>query len=184
MSTKGVLFVVDSQNLYYSARELFGKNARIDFLKLRNRIIQTFPDSLVYGVAFAPGEKDGKASLSKVLTHLGYDVVGRDLSSRESFEQSLNSLHALIQSPFYQALIIASGDGAFAPVALQAKNLQKPVLVLTFADALNTELARLADTVIYLDIQVLFGDFEAYPKVTTTAVELDPNKESNEVSTS
>lgn len=63
----------------------------------------------------------------------------------------LDAVAALPPSATYDHLVIASGDGIFATLALDSRRRGIRVVVLARAEALSTRLARSADRVILLD---------------------------------
>ena len=148
-----MLLVVDAQNLYYSARELYGKGSRIDFLRLKEKIVGERVFGAVYGVAFVPVIRDDTASLAKALKRLGYEILERS----ERFDAQVRELERLMGS--YSVLAVASGSGDFLPLYRVVREQQKKVEVYSFADAANGEIPQNSDSFIKLDLTVLMGDY-------------------------
>ena len=153
-SKDGMLLVVDAQNLYYSARELYGKGSRIDFLKLRERIAGTRSFGVIYSIAFIPEIREDTQPLAKALHRLGYEVLART----ERFDAQVQELERL--APQYAILAVASGSGDFIPLYRKMKEIEgKRVEVYCFIDAANGEISKYADQYEHLKAEVLLGDY-------------------------
>lgn len=153
MTTKlSMLLVVDAQNLYYSARELYGRGSRVDFLRLRDRIAGEREFSVVYSVAYVPEVKDETRTLARAMRRLGYEILARS----EHFDEQVLDLAKLAEQ--YPTVAVASGDGAFLPLYHRLKELGKRVEVYSFVDAVNAEVPKAVDVFEYLKTDVLLGD--------------------------
>jgi len=162
---EGMLLVVDAQNLYYSARELFGRGSRIDFKKLKSLIVGDRQFSVVYGVAYVPELRDttkGDAkSLVRALQRFGYETVSREAD----FDHQVGELSSI--APTFQVIAIASGDGAFLPLCETARANGQRVEVYSFMDSANSEIPGKVDEFVYLKATVLMGDFATIVQTET-----------------
>ena len=150
---KGCFVIVDAQNLYHSAKELFGRGARIDFKKLRSRLVEDRDFMVVYSVAFMPELREDTNALARALFRMGYEVIPRV----SEFSVQLEQLFSTAQR--FDLVCIGSGDSAFLPLVKQIKAASVPVEVFAFADSSSVDLRSLADRFVYLKTDVLIGDF-------------------------
>lgn len=163
-----MFLVVDAQNLFHSARGLFGRGARIDFQRLRSYIVGDRSLSGTYSVAIIPEMREESQTLPKALLRLGYEVLTRS----DHFEEQVRQLQKVIGS--YSIVTVASGDSAFAPFAEYARQQGKTVEVFSFADALSASLTRTVERVEYLGVKVLLGEFTTLEAITHNESETEP----------
>ena len=71
---RSALILFDTQNLYYSARYLYGDGARIDFRKLKEVIQTSYDIHLLKPVCFVPSFKDNNGNFISFLKRTGYLV--------------------------------------------------------------------------------------------------------------
>jgi len=154
--------LVDSQNIWFSARERFGKGARIDFKKLRDRVERGRLLAMSYALAFIPWAERAHP-ITKALRKLGYEWQER----AEDFSIQLAELERWLwrEEHTLSTLAIASGDGGFCDVMAHARERQVRVELYTFRDvAMNKDLPQHADQVTELGAEVLLGDFATFGK--------------------
>jgi len=153
-----MLLVVDAPNLFHSAREMFGRGARIDFKKLRERIVGKRHFAVIYSLAFIPEEKRDLGNFHGALKRLGYEYMERVAG----FALQIQELERL---DGYTHLAVASGDGSFAPLLRFYQEAGRAVELYAFIDAINTELKQYTTVVEHLRADVLMGDFATLGKL-------------------
>jgi len=146
--------IVDAQNLYYSARELYGKGSRIDFLQLREQIVGDRELGGVYSIAVTPEMREEPKALTNALKRLGYDVLVR----LDHFEEQVHQLYKVTQH--YDILAVASGDGVFLPLFQRMKEANKITEAYAFVDAMSADIPKTVSKLTYLDVRVLMGEFK------------------------
>lgn len=166
--SKRILASVDIQLLFLSAREEFGPLARVDFVKLF-QLFKREPDSVVDAIAYvlaSPIHDD--RNFIRFLKKIGYITMRKatSLEKTETFSATGKPKgkswsdamvwEALKIIPRYDELFIVSGNGSFCSVAKAAKDAGKKVIVASFRSSLQSQLAALADEVIYLDKEFIF----------------------------
>lgn len=168
--SKRILASVDIQLLFLSAREEFGPLARVDFVKLldlfkKDKEKDDVVDAIAYVLA-SPIHDD--RNFIRFLKRLGY-ITMRKSASLEKRGDSNNQAkirgkswadsmvwEALKIMDRYDEIFIVSGNGNFCAVAKAAKDAGKKVTVVAFRSSLQSQLASLADEVIYLDKEYIF----------------------------
>ena len=154
------LFVVDTQNLFYSVRDLYGPGARIDFKKLSDKVKQLCGPQLRC-IAYLGHMKDELRSLVAALKKLGYQIQNKPTITPRGDEE-IPVLDQLVDAwKQYNLVCVASGDGDFIPLYDELRKTGTRVVVLAFSNALNTELLKRADQVLMLDELMLFKTPEA-----------------------
>lgn len=161
-----ILASVDIQALFLSCREEFGPLARIDFVKLMSLFKQDkedIVDAIAYILA-SPVHDD--RNFVRFLKRLGYITMRKSaqLSTREDNQHKVKGKswsdsmvwEALKIIDRYDELFIVSGNGSFCAVAKAAKDAGKKVTVISFRSSLQSQLASLADQVIYIDKDLIF----------------------------
>lgn len=154
------LFVVDTQNLFYSVRDLYGPGARIDFKKLSDKAKQLCGPQMRL-IAYLGHMKDELRSLVAALKKLGYQIQNKPTIAPRS-DDEVPVLDQLVEAWKQHGIIcVASGDGDFIPLYDELRKLGVRIVVLSFSNALNTELLKRADQVVMLDELMLFKTPEA-----------------------
>lgn len=147
---KSVLFVVDTQNIFYSARALHGNRARIDFLKLKDLAIGGLDISFLRSVAIVADFKLADSVFMNFLRKFGYEI--------ESFEESSHQTIAALldlDGKNYDMVIVASGAGDLRVSYQPLKDLGICIKILSFADSLHRQVIDIADEITYLGTSVL-----------------------------
>lgn len=164
--SKRILASVDIQLLFLSAREEFGPLARLDFVKLMN-LFKKDKDSVVDAIAYilaSPVHDD--RNFVRFLKKLGY-ITMRKSAQLDKNPDSQHKVKGRAWSDSmvweaikiidrYDEVFIVSGNGAFCSVANAAKESGKKVTVVSFKSSLQSQLAALADEVIYIDKEFIF----------------------------
>jgi uncharacterized LabA/DUF88 family protein len=167
--SKRILASVDIQLLFLSCREEFGPLARVDFVKLF-QLFRKESDSVVDAIAYvlaSPVHDD--RNFIRFLKKIGYITMRKatSLTKDSNFAAEGEKVkgkswseamvwEALKIIPNYDEIFIVSGNGSFCSVAKAAKDAGKKVIVVSFRSSLQSQLASLADEVVYLDKEFIF----------------------------
>jgi len=148
-----VAVLIDVQNLYHSAKNLYGK--KVNFREiLRLAVSQR---SLIRAFAYVVRTKSGEERpFFEALTKLGLETRVRDL---QEFFGGLKKAHwdvgividAVRIAPTIDTLVLASGDGDFMPLVEYLKNQGKRVEVIAFGKTASFKLKEVADEFIDLE---------------------------------
>lgn len=170
-----LLFLVDVDNLFHSARNSYGPSARVDFRKLRALALKQGEYSRVLCKAYTttpavdPSVPTPQRPFYAVLQKLGYETCisasvfhgdgpGGGVS-RTDIDVSL-AVDAVTQkfgNGHPDVVIIASGDSDFLPVYRYLRNVGCYLMVLSFPQSLSTEVSTYVDEVVLLDSDCLFA---------------------------
>jgi len=148
-----VALLIDVQNLYHSAKNLYG--ARVNF----NEILKTAVSkrSLIRAFAYVVRTKTGEEKpFFEALTGLGIETRVRDLQEFYGGQKKADwdvgiTVDAIRISPTVDTIILASGDGDFLQLIEYLKNLGKRVEVIAFGRSASSILKKEADEFIDID---------------------------------
>ncbi len=146
----GVL--LDVQNLYHSAKNLF--HARVNFKEVLLRAVAG--RKLVRAIAYVIRTESGEErAFFDALTHLGIETKVKDLQiffgglKKADWDVGL-SIDAVRLSPSLDVVVLASGDGDYVPLVEYLKNQGKQVEVMAFGKSSSSRLRESADD--FLDL--------------------------------
>lgn len=142
-----VAVLVDVQNMYHSARNLYG--ARVNFAEILKTAVSG--RKLVRAVAYVvrsdtPEEKAFFDALEKA----GFEIKVKDLQifygglKKADWDVGL-SVDAIRFASFAEALVLVSGDGDFHPLLEYLKNQGRQVEVIAFSKTASKSLKDSAD---------------------------------------
>jgi uncharacterized LabA/DUF88 family protein len=148
-----VVVLIDAQNLYHSARNLY--QAKVNFkevLKLGvsgRRLARAF----AYVIRTKTGEE---RPFFEALTKLGIETRIKDL---QEFYGGLKKadwdvgivIDAIRTAPSVDVVVLASGDGDFIPLVEYLKNQGKKVEVIAFGHSTSSKLREAADE--FMDLE-------------------------------
>ena len=153
---------IDVQNLWYGAREGFGRNYRVNFRNLQRAIIDILPDGCeVQAIAYvieSPRHDNSKfiAMLDSLdfetkVSHLCYESSGNGTAVKSDWDlgiavDAMN--HAYSGTDIF---VLVSGKGDYSYLCKTLKDLGQTRYILTFEHSKSNKLDRLADTVHLLD---------------------------------
>ncbi len=145
--------LIDVQNLYYSARNLY--HQKVNFAKVLEQAIsgRKFIRAFAYVVRTKTGEEK---PFFDALTKLGIETRVRDLqefyggAKKADWDVGI-VIDAIRTSPGLDVIVLASGDGDFIPLVEYLKNQGKRVEVLSFGKTTSLKLKEAADEFIDLD---------------------------------
>jgi uncharacterized LabA/DUF88 family protein len=147
-----VCILIDVQNLYHSAKNLY--KSRVNFREvLRSAIAQR---KLVRAFGYVVRTKTGEEKpFFDALTKLGIETRIKDL---QEFYGGLKKadwdvgivIDAVRTAPSVDAIVLVSGDGDFIPLVEYLKNQGKQTEVIAFGRSASSKLKEVADD--FLDL--------------------------------
>lgn len=146
---------IDIQNLYHSAKNLYG--ARVNFSELLDRLTngRKLVRALAYVVRSDP--TTGEEAFFDALEKGGIEVISKDIQIFASGAKKADwdvgiAVDAIRMSNMYDVVVLVSGDGDFVPMVKYLQwGLGKGVEVAAFGKTTNNQLREQADTFIDLD---------------------------------
>lgn len=147
-----ILFLVDVQNLFWSVRDTFGPDARVDFKQLLD-VARDGREAHMRSIAYYVRAPHATTSFPNALGTLGYEVrtthlrkdgEGRMTNTDVDSRLICDALEAVFTNPEIDTVIVASGDGDFIPMYEVFVRKGLKVEVMAFQDALNPELLKKA----------------------------------------
>lgn len=152
-----IALFVDSQNLYYSAR--MGYAAKVNYEKLIRLITENRKMVKAFAYIVQPPEGDVKPFATS-LERIGYIVKTKDVRTRSDGSAKANwdmgiALDILGILDHVDTIVLASGDGDFAPLVDFIKGKNKRVEIFAFADNTAYDLKEKADKFVPLGENVI-----------------------------
>jgi uncharacterized protein (TIGR00288 family) len=148
-----VAVFLDIQNLYHSAKNLYG--ARVDFNKVVEAAVskRTLIRAFAYVIKTKTGEEKG---FFEALVNLGIEIRVKDL---QEFHGGLKkgdwdvgiAVDAIRMSSDVDAVVLVTGDGDFVPLVEYLKNKGKRVEIIAFERSASLKLKEEADEFINLE---------------------------------
>lgn len=143
---------IDVQNLYHSAKNLYG--ARVNFREILKKAVSQ--RSLIRAFAYVVRTKTGEEKpFFEALTKLGIETRIRDLQEYFSGMKKADwdvgiTVDAVRIAPNVDAIVLASGDGDFLQLIDYLKNQGKRVEVMAFGRSTSSHIKETADEFIDL----------------------------------
>ena len=150
--------LIDVQNLYYSARNLYGKKINFGEVLKEGVAGRKFIRSFAYVVRTKTGEEK---PFFDALTKLGIETRVRDLqefyggAKKADWDVGI-VIDAIRTAASLDVIVLASGDGDFIPLVEYLKNQGKRVEILSFGKTTSLKLKEIADEFIDLDLDEKF----------------------------
>lgn len=142
-----VAVLIDTQNLYHSARNLYG--AKVNFGAILKEALAG--RHLVRAVAYViTTETEEEKSFFEALNSLGIETKTKDLqiffggAKKADWDVGL-AVDAIRFASKVDAVILASGDGDFVPLVEYLKFMGTQVEVITFGRSASSKLREAAD---------------------------------------
>ena len=153
-SGQRVAVLIDVQNLYHSAKNLYG--ARVNFgAVLKYAVAQR---NLIRVFAYVVRTKTGEEKpFFEALTKLGIETRVRDLQEffgglkKADWDVGI-TVDAIRISPSVDTIILGSGDGDFIQLVEYLKNQGKRVEIIAFGKSASSRLREVADEFIDLGL--------------------------------
>ena len=145
--------LIDVQNLYYSARNLYGQKVNFGEVLKTGVSGRKFIRAFAYVVRTKTGEEK---PFFEALTKLGIETRVRDLqefyggAKKADWDVGI-VIDAIRTAASLDVIVIASGDGDFIPLVEYLKNQGKRVEVVAFGRTTSLKLKEVADEFIDLD---------------------------------
>jgi len=149
-----VEILIDVQNLYYSAINLYGHNTRVNFKEIIKQAIGG--RKLIRAFAYVVRTKTGEEKpFFDALANLGIEMRVRDLQEFYGGQKKADwdvgiVIDAVRTAPGVDVIILCSGDGDFVPLVEYLKNQGKRVEVMAFGRSTASKLRASSDQ--FLDI--------------------------------
>ncbi len=148
-----VEILIDVQNLYHSARNLYG--LRVNFKEILKESIAG--RKMIRAFAYVVRTKTGEEKpFFDALTKLGIETRIKDLqefyggAKKADWDVGL-VIDAIRTAPALDVIVLVSGDGDFIPLTDYLKNQGKRVEVMAFGRTTSAKLKEVADEFIDLD---------------------------------
>lgn len=142
-----VAMLIDTQNLYHSARNLYG--AKVNFGAILKEAVAG--RHLVRAIAYViTTEAEDEKSFFEALNSLGIETKTKDIqiffggAKKADWDVGL-AVDAVRLAPKVDAIILASGDGDFVPLVEYLKFMGTQVEVITFGRSASGRLREVAD---------------------------------------
>ncbi len=152
-----VAVFIDVQNLYYSARNLYGR--KVDFGEILRTAVAS--RKLIRAIAYVVRTKTGEEQpFFEALIKLGIEAKERELqefyggAKKADWDVGL-TIDMIRLCSIVDAVVLVSGDGDFVPVVEYLKSQGRQVEVMAFGKSTSTKLREAADD---------FTDLGADPK--------------------
>jgi len=137
---------IDVENLYYSAKHLFG--AKVNFGPLLKDVVagRRLIRAIAYGIKTETGEE---RVFFEALSHLGIETKLKELQIYGEFKKADwdvgITVDAIKIAPALDVVILFSGDGDFVPLIEYLQNHGKQVEVVAFSRSTSSKLKEIAD---------------------------------------
>lgn len=157
---------IDVENLWYAAREAYGKTYRVDFDKLRRLLIDSLPaGTLIEAIAYVVvSPNHDNTMFIAMLERLSYVVKKRHMLydktkniSTKTDMDVLITVDAMRRACFneFDTFVLVSGDGDYFYLCEEMNRLDKTVEIFTFSNVCSGSLRKVADRVTILDEDVV-----------------------------
>jgi len=143
---------IDVQNMYYSAKNLFG--SKVNFGNIVTEA--TAGRKLVRAIAYVVStESKEEQPFFDALYNLGIETKEKPLQIFYGGEKKADwdvgiAVDCIRLAPMVDAIVIVSGDGDYVPLVEYLKNQGKQVEVAAFGETTSAKLAEIADDVMDL----------------------------------
>ncbi|MFA5128265.1 MAG: NYN domain-containing protein [Patescibacteria group bacterium] len=138
---------IDVQNMYYSAKNLFG--AKVDFGNIVKEA--TAGRKLIRAIAYVVStESKEEQPFFDALYNLGIETKERPLQIFYGGEKKADwdvgiTVDAIRLSPSLDAVVLVSGDGDYIPLIDYLQNQGKQVEVIAFGETTSSKMRELVD---------------------------------------
>jgi len=176
-----LLFLVDVQNLFYSARDAYGVASRVDFRKLKDFALDGRKFKHIRAKAYfaaKPGEKPDE--FIKALQKLSYEVELINIREHEKGEPSSTNIDVVLATDASNLkvggrdpsiVIVASGDSDFNSVYAAMKSRGISCEVLSFPGSLAASVIEMVGetSIKLLGREILFEEYDGSSKKVLNA---------------
>src|SRR3989338_1226394 len=146
--------LIDVQNLYYSARNLYGKKVNFGEVLKEGVAGRKFIRSFAYVVRTKTGEeKPFFIQMTKLAIKTGVRDFREFYGGAKKADWDVGIvIDAIRTAASLDVIVLASGDGDFIPLVEYLKNQGKRVEILSFGKTTSLKLKETADEFIDLDL--------------------------------
>ncbi len=143
-----VAVFIDVQNLYHSAKNLFG--ARVNFKEALKEAVAGRELVRVFAYVVRSEEAPGEAAFFEALEHLGIDLRLKDLQiypggmKKADWDVGM-AVDAIRLASSVDVIVLMTGDGDFMPLVEYLKGHGKQVEVVTFGKSASSKLREEVD---------------------------------------
>ncbi|MHA2063602.1 MAG: NYN domain-containing protein [Candidatus Thorarchaeota archaeon] len=171
-----ILLLVDVQNLFYSVRDNFDTDARVDFKKLLEIATNNRDEAILAQAFIAQYGPNQDKSVVGALKAVGYEVHVKQVKIRKGkytrtdldSDMILVAMDVVTKNPKVKTVVVASGDSDFVPLYDKLKERDIRVEVLGFQDSMSTELQHCVDSIRLLGKTILFDSGEVSSHARST----------------
>lgn len=148
-----VAVLIDTQNLYHSARNLYG--ARVNFGAVLNEVVGE--RNLIRAVAYLiTTESQDEAQFFDALLKMGIETKSKDLQIFHTGNKKADwdvgiTVDAIRLATKVDTIILATGDGDFVPLVEHLKSLGVQVEVVSFGRSASAKLKESTEAFLDLD---------------------------------
>ena len=151
-TSQRVAVLIDTQNLYHSARNLF--NARVNFASVLEAAVAD--RQLVRAIAYLiTTESQDESQFFEALVKMGIETKSKELqifyggNKKADWDVGI-AVDAITLAQKVDALVLVTGDGDFCPLVEYLKHEGVQVEVVSFAKSTSAKLVSVADA--FLDL--------------------------------
>jgi len=149
-----VAVLIDVQNMYYSARNLYGR--KVNFGEILKTAV--FGRKLIRAIAYVIKTEEGEEKkFFEALSRIGIEIKMKDLQifpggmKKGDWDVGM-AVDAIKLSDYLDAVVLVTGDGDFIPLVDYVKNARPAQLeVIAFGKTTSGKLKELADDFTDLD---------------------------------
>jgi len=161
MTKRKILALIDSENLYYAPKKIWGPGSKLDYKKLYRVFTKKEADTQAIAYLVSDPVVDQHRFI-ECLVKMGYTPKIKTLYPDQGQIQNSNWDDEIIEDGLKRIddvdeLFMVSGDSDFIPLLAAYKERFKPVSVVCFKDNFNYRLRDFADLVIFLDQNILMN---------------------------
>lgn len=138
---------IDIQNMYYSARNLYGQ--KVNFTNIVKAA--TGDQQLIRAIAYGVSTKGGdETAFFEALHNSGIEVMTKDLLEYESGQKKGDwdvgiTIDIVRMCDMLDVVVLVSGDGDYVPVGEYVKGRGRIFQVMSFRESTSTRLVDFAD---------------------------------------
>jgi uncharacterized LabA/DUF88 family protein len=137
---------IDVQNMYYSARNLYG--CKVDFGKILETAVAG--RQLIRAIAYVVKATGEEQPFFQALSHRGFETKERELQIFDSGARKADwdvgiAVDAIRIGEILDVIVLVSGDGDFVELVEYLKHHGRQVEVIAFRESSSTKLVEAAD---------------------------------------
>ncbi len=145
--------LIDVQNMYHSAKNLY--SSKVNFKEILKTAIAG--RKLVRAIAYViRSESEEERAFFDALSKQGFEVKSKDLqvyfggAKKADWDVGI-AIDAVKTAEIVDVVVLASGDGDYAPLVEYLKNRGRRVEIIAFGKSTSSKLREIADSFVDLD---------------------------------